>query len=530
MKDIVFLKNDKIYLNSNLTEEMFAKTKFSNLLKEKGLLISKSIDGKFNKIEEWTFELPEFFEDSVHFTKKTENFKTLDSIINEEKNVNFAILDVVSAISYAQKNNFSVPVNCPLGILLNEEKVLFLPEKTFDFCAKNLGLEEYNKLQNIWRDSVSSGKIAENFLKSVLVYYSFTKKVPFPIDEKAEQSVNIADKNFLPLEFCINGLNKKLCNYVDKSLKSEDVKEEFPLEEFKNDLIFPEKRKKTMKDEEFNKTVENFKIVQKTKISSKRKIRKHYVTMIISAVVFVFLCICGIYIHYENGKKPSVVGLDSKTVTKIFYSGLHTMNADYMTESAKECPQAVYYISTLPQIRVVSLMPGAYNFQSGLSTPENWFFFEPDTTKAYSHQIYGITNFTIDGENSILYEKIPTKSQKKAKLTRQDGKRIRNFDEKIHKVKYFLVHTVNNQIQVETYETDVILLFKKDKWQISELKQNFVTEFYDWAVFSADYKRILSENNGNIEISTQKLKQKYEWVPTLESIIHEKEYLDSLGY
>ena len=41
MNDIVFTENDKVFLNSFLTEESFAKTKLSNLMDCEGLLVSK---------------------------------------------------------------------------------------------------------------------------------------------------------------------------------------------------------------------------------------------------------------------------------------------------------------------------------------------------------------------------------------------------------------------------------------------------------------------------------------------------------
>lgn len=529
MKDIVYTQDNKIFLNSNLTEESFAKTKFSNLLGEKGLIFSKTGE-HFTSVEYWTFDSTKSIEDSVYFTKTGFSGKTLETIIIEENDdFNEALFCTVKAISYAQKKGFSVPCNGPAGILYNENQILFLPEKTFSSCAQHLEKSVYQKMQNIWVDSAASCLKAENFMQGVLIYYSLTKKVPFPLDSE-EQSVNIADKKFLPLKYCINGISTELSDFVDKSLKGENIISPLPKEIYKKELFESQNRKPSMNETEFSKSVEKFIRFQNAKISSKRKIRRHYIQIALIAVAAVFIFLCVALIKYENSKKPSVVGLTSQTVTEIFYSGIHKLNADYMKVSAKDCPQASYYISTIPQIRVVSLMPGAYNLESGLSSPENWFFFEPDTTKSYSHQIYGITNFKIDQKDSTLNLKVPKKSQRKLKLINQDGKRLKNLDEKTHFVEYYLVHTVNNRMEVDFYQTSVNLIFQKDKWQISELDQKWQTEFYDWAEVSKDFKTELEKNQNDVIKSVQNLKQKYPWVPTKESLEEEQKYLDSLGY
>ena len=180
MNDIVFTENDKVFLNSSLTEESFAKTKLSNLMDCEGLLVLKE-NSEFFSAQIWKFNLTEFKNGSVFFTKEGFSGSTLDSFITQKsENLCEILFDVVSAINFARKNGFSVPCNAPKGILYNKNAVLFLPEKTFSNCARLCGKSEYEKSSNIWLDSASSGKKAELFFQSVLVYYSFTKKVPFP--------------------------------------------------------------------------------------------------------------------------------------------------------------------------------------------------------------------------------------------------------------------------------------------------------------------------------------------------------------
>ena len=55
MENILSIKNDFIYLNSSLSEELFAKTKFSLMLNETGYIVSKSTDGTFSDFKPWKF-------------------------------------------------------------------------------------------------------------------------------------------------------------------------------------------------------------------------------------------------------------------------------------------------------------------------------------------------------------------------------------------------------------------------------------------------------------------------------------------
>ena len=207
------------------------------------------------------------------------------------------------------------------------------------------------------------------------------------------------------------------------------------------------------------------------------------------------------------------------------------MDTDLMLASAKDCPQAQRYISQVPQIYVASQMKSAYNFETGLSTPENWMFFEPDTTRSYSHFIFGLTNFTIDGIPSTLTEKAPTKKNHKHRITRaKDGRAIELSPEEEHTVHFYLVHTVDNMLTIEECTTRVKLNYRKDRWQITELEQNFTTETDSPLPFSLDYKQALKDFDHDEILAIDSLRTKYPWVPTTESMKIEKARLDAIGY
>ena len=128
-----------------------------------------------------------------------------------------------------------------------------------------------------------------------------------------------------------------------------------------------------------------------------------------------------------------------------------------MLAAAKDCPEAQRYISQVPQLYVTGQMRSAFNFESGVSTPENWFYFEPDSTKSYSHYIYGITNFQIDGEADSLNISVPTrKNHPGRKLFSETGnEKIEKNPDAQHTVTYYLVHNQDNLIYAEKYSIKI---------------------------------------------------------------------------
>ena len=174
-------------------------------------------------------------------------------------------------------------------------------------------------------------------------------------------------------------------------------------------------------------------------------------------------------------------------------------------------------------------MRTAYNFESGLSTPENWLLLPPDTTKAYSHVIYGLTQFKINETPSTLNIKMPTRKNHSEKLVKEDGEILKITSEKIHKVEYYLVHTVDNMIEIEKHTDFVSLRWEKNKWQIIKLDQVSYTEKLSPTVFQKDYKAAIEEHN-SIEKAVDSLRKKYPWLPYQQSIDEEDERLKKQGF
>jgi len=269
---------------------------------------------------------------------------------------------------------------------------------------------------------------------------------------------------------------------------------------------------------------------QKNKIKRIKTIRKNKILYLGITFAILFIATLTCLIVKEQQKKPTLLGLSSKEVVEVFYKGLHNMDTEYMNLAAKNCLQAKRYTSSLPQISIAESMRSAYNFDSGISTPENWLFFEPESSKQFSHRIFGITNFSIDSINTELDIKVPTRKEHSPVSQKYKSRKINFSQEENHAVHYFLINTADSMINVDEYTTIVKLSWIKNSWQITELKESYTTKKFFPADIAKDLKIQLAFCNNDVLNANRLLRTKYEWVPTDAAVIAEKERLDRRGY
>lgn len=526
--DLVTCREEKVWLNTSLDEMMFGKTKASLLLNEAGTLVTLQENNLI--FEQWKFSESHFYNNNVYFRGNFSG-KTLQQLIEtEDSQLGNVLLKICRIYSHAISNSIPLPCNGATGILINKEnnKILFLPEKTFDKSIANFGKEVYSFYQDLWRDFIATDKDALQFSLGVMSYFACAKTLPF----NEEKDQKISDRNFLPLEYAVNGIDKKLAHFTDNLLLGKSTDKQFPLELLEKEILEGESEKHSLNREKFLQGVKAYTEKKQNKLRRARFFRRNWPKFAAALGFLIFIAFATSAILNETGKKPTVIGLDSTETTKVFFRGLHTMDTDLMLASAKDCPEAQRYISQVPQLYVSGQMRSAYNFESGISTPENWFFFEPDTTKSYSHYIYGITNFVIDGKPDSLNIKVPTrKNHPTRKLFSEAGnEKIEKNPDAQHTVTYYLVHNQDNQIAIEQFTTVVTLKYIKNRWRILKLNQTSSFEIQSPLPVSLAYKKALAESKGNILKAIDSIRKEFYWVPTEESLLIESKKLDKLGY
>lgn len=529
--DIVSIKDSRIWLNTGLDETMFGKTKFSLLLDKQGLTVKKIPESENHTFENWKFDESKTTDEKVYFSGNFQG-KSLQNLIECQHPLLDKILyELFTIYIEAASKNIPLPCNGATGIIINIEKneTLFLPEETFNRSIANFGKQVYNFYQDGWRDSVETGNKAIEFAAGVLAYFAISKKLPF----NEETDLKISDRNFIPLEYCVNGINQKLSDAISTLLKGERLKKDFPINLLEEELFQKESKNHAVSEELFRKKSESFNSERTLKLKRSRFVQRNWPKVAAALAFLIFAGISTASILNENEKKPCMIGLDSTEVTEVFYKGIHTMDTDLMLAAAKDCPEAQRYISQVPQLYVTGQMRSAYNFESGISTPENWFFLEPDSTRSYSHYIYGISHFSIDEKDTPLDLKVPTrKNHPGRKIMAESGdQKIEKDPDAEHTVRYYLVHNQDNQIAIEQFTTKVTLKYIKNRWQILKLDQTSSYEIQSPLPVSLAMKEALRETEGNVIKAADIIRKgDFYWIPTARSLEIEEKRLDAIGY
>lgn len=531
MKNLLIVQNDSVMLNSKFDEVTFGKAKVSLLMKENGYIAEKNSDGNFSHFIKWNFTETKSLDGEVYFCGKFCSARTANELLEDfSENRKKILFDLCCAYDSAIENNIPLPCNGLSGILYNENSILFLPENLFDRSCRACGNEFYNQTQNKWKNSILDGQSARRYMESNIAYFALTGSSAYDFKTEEELSSAMSFKAFLPIEYKINGISELLAKSINTGIEGTFCQKTFPLDILKKELFSDLKNRKTMSQEDFLNRQKLFLQRQKNKIRRIKTIRKNKILYLGITFAILFIATLTCLIVKEQQKKPTLLGLSSKEVVEVFYKGLHNMDTEYMNLAAKNCLQAKRYTSSLPQISIAESMRSAYNFDSGISTPENWLFFEPESSKQFSHRIFGITNFSIDSINTELDTKVPTRKEHPPVSQKYKSRKTNFSQEENHAVHYFLINTADSMINVDEYTTIAKLSWIKNSWQITELEESYTTKKFFPADIAKDLKVQLDFCNNDVLNANRLLRTKYEWVPTDAAVAAEKERLDRRGY
>ncbi len=344
MEEILTLdrQKERSLLFTSLSEEEYAKTKFSRHMEGEGLIAREERDGTITFLP-WKFRGAVSTDEGVFFEGPYFEGQSISSILmnysrEEEKSKEEpekekipdshdssrddldkdtrentscpdapdsskkgldtrALFFLIKSFTAAIHENINLPCNGIFGILYSEKngkEALFLPEKAFNRSVMNLGKEKYAVIQEPYRDTNLNGKEALLFERAVLAYFSLTKVLPYP-PKNGDKSVDISYKNFIPLEYKINGINRKMATSINACLSQNFSaslkKDDFQLETFEKELFNPEERKPEFSKEDFQKNRELFFKKQQKKIGSHRKFNRAKGSIAVSLVAVAFIAI-----------------------------------------------------------------------------------------------------------------------------------------------------------------------------------------------------------------------------------------------
>ena len=534
---LIELYETEIRLNSHLDEYSFGKTNYDSILAQEGIFW----DGE--NFEPWSFSDVQSFnvedrsERIVFYCGKNPlsgQAKTLQEYLAAGgENALKAAKAVIQLLTQAAKDEENIPVIGAGGILVDISeslpKVLILPENLFKYAANALSPEEYTQAQEGWINQTINGLPAICFLRSSIAYHLISGRLPYPSTNSVER---ILDRNFLPLELCLQGIEPALAISVNRALKlnsnavnvpgkkqkgksSEDLTPEadFPLELL--DKAFELSKKTEIADKDFEEKVAAYKKSQASRIKASRNIRRNSSLIITAAIVLAVLVIITINTIKTRNSELTTKGLTSVQTIQGYFQGVNSKDTTMLMNFAKG-KKAQQQIDIVSQIYVMHKQRLAYNKDNGYANPESWLLLATNQERWEKTGIYGVTNLKIDGLPYELDVKVYQKDEKPEAVVQEGNITLQNGDFSVHGVDFYLLHSEGEDFGfvVEKVHEDITLTYNKDRWVITNIETESNTLPVSNKKFKADYWNAVAENGGDVIKALPQLRQKYEWLPS----------------
>ena len=549
---LLTIENNELRLNTNLDEYTFGKTAHDAVLSQEGVIF----DGK--NFRQWTFEEVKSYdvEKAGHQERlvfycaenplgDVKNAKTLAQFYEEGgENALAAVRSVCAALTAAAKDGNTIPMVGAGGIIIAGEKVLFAPETLFNYAINTLTPEEAVAQHHGFLNETISGLPALCFERAAVIYKLFTKKVPFGARDSIARNADIFDHNFLPIEYCVNGIDSELAALINNSLRltstevnvpgkkkkgksSEDLTPEadFPLEKLDEAFRLSQK---AANDKDFEEKVASYKKSQNSKINTKRKIKRNSTTIgAIIAIAFVVV-VASINTAKTRGEDYTSVGLTSTETIRAYMNGVNEKDTMLLSDFGHG-KEAGNFGDMVSRIYVMHKQRLAYGNDNGFGYPSNWLFYITDEKKYARSGVYGVTNLKIDGKPAEHVAEVHKKNEKAPPLTQEGGITLEKGSTSVHKIEYYMIYTEGEEVDyiVDKISATVTLSWKKNRWVITDIEENKKQGLgVDCNKFKADYFSELKKSGGEVIPAVDALRSKYEWLPEKEAMQRERDQIE----
>lgn len=555
---LVKIEDKEIRLNSRLTETAFGKNDYSSLITQTGILAKCDFysEGKYHfSFKNWNFESVKSFElensserfvfycgKSTGFSKKA---KTLTEFLeSENKDESFeAGFAIISLLTQAAKENVKLPLNGGGGILIelkgDKTSVLFLPENLFKYSVAGLPPADIASLYGNWLNQTIYDLPALCFFRGVIAYKILSDKFPYQNENQTERNADILDRNFLPMELTVNGIDKNLANEIDKSLKlnsnfvnipgkkkkgksSEDLT---PTAEFPLELLYANKNQKTenkISEEEFAQKAENYLKNKKSQVLLKRRIRRNSTKIIIGGVAAVFVVIVTLNFIRTRQEEYISKGMTSVQTVQTFLNGINEKDTLTLSNITKG-HEAQKVVDSVSQIYVAGKQREVYSKDNGFGDWVSWLFFSKDAESMNKAGLYAISLPKIDSRPVELKNCAFMRNEKPEAVTQENGITLEDGVKSVHKAEYLLFHTEGefNEIQMDSIVQIYTLTYKKNSWFITDIDFESEQLEFNSTAFKNDFLTALIRCDKNIVNAVEQLRISYDFLPSKE--ILEKE-------
>lgn len=552
--DLLTIENGELRLNTNLDEYTFGKTAHDAVLNQEGVLF----DGK--NFRQWTFEDVKSYDSEkngrperlVFYCAKTpldNRARTLADLLAEGGEEAYqAVSAVCTALTSAAKNGNQIPMVGAGGIMVDGDKVLFAPENLFDYAANTLTAEEALIQQRAYLNESIKELPAICFERAAICYKLLTKNFAFSALDPIARNADIFDNNFLPVEYCVNGIDSELAQAINKGLKlnstavnvpgkkkkgkaSEDLRPtaDFPLEKLEAAWKLSEEQAKNGSDSAFEEKVAAYKKSHDSKINTKRKLKRNSTTIAVISALAVIVTVIIINTVKSRGSDYTSIGLTSTQTISAFMNAVNEKDTMLLSEFS-EGKSADRFSDMVSRIYVMHKQRMAYGGgDNGFAYPANWLFFITDEAKYKRSGIYGITNLTIDNKPAEHVEQLHKRNEKAAPLTREGSITLQDGSSSVHKIEYYLIYTEGEEVDymADKITATITLTWKKNRWLITKIEENRnEPQNVDCEQFKNDYFAELKKTDGQVIPAAEALRSKYQWLPEASALQREKDRID----
>ena len=551
--NLLTIENNELRLCTNLDEYTYGKTAHDAVLSQEGVIF----DGK--NFRQWTFEEVKSYdvekddhqERLVFYCAENplgnadKEAKTLAQLYKEGGEAALtAVRAVCTALTAAAKDSNTIPMVGAGGIMVAGEKVIFAPQALFNYSINTLNPAEAVEQQHGFLNETINGLPALCFERAAVIYKLLTKNVPFSATDSIARNADILDRNFLPVEYCVNGIDSELAQAINNSLKlnstvvnvpgkkkkgksSEDLTPEadFPIEKI------DEAYKLSLNsdsDKEFEEKVAAYKKSQNSKINTKRKLKRNSTTIGVIIAIILVVVVAGINTAKTRGEDYTSVGLTSTETIRAYMNGVNEKDTMLLSDFGHG-KEAGNFGDMVSRIYVMHKQRLAYGNDNGFAYPSNWLFYITDDTR-YTHSgVYGVTNLKIDGKAEQLNVELHKKNEKLPPLTKEGNVTLENGSTSVHKVEYYLIYTEgeNADYMVDKFISTYTLTYKKNRWVITDMQDEpRIPLNVDCSQFKKDYFAQLEKTEGDVMKATDNLRSKYEWLPEKDAMQREHDQIE----
>lgn len=557
----VVVQNDEIRLNSGLNEYFFGKTNYFTMISENGLVYDSNKDD----FSPWKFQGVATYKDNIKTDKFDESLESeasvfycgrnplcekamslLDYFNNGGDNLYKAVVLVCKAMTTAVKSDKKLPAVGAGGIIVDTEnsKVLFLPEDIFKYSTNLLSQEQYFNENSGWTNRTITGNPAICYERALIVYKLLTKRFPYPAVDETERNADILDKNFLPLELCIEEINMDFAREINRALKLNSTSVSIPGKKKKGvdseDLtIHPDfnfehlekawelSKKKNISEKELAEKAGNYIKTQKSKIEAKRKLRRNTTSILAAAGVAVLIIIMAVSSAHKQNRQFTSKGLTSTEVIQVFFQGINSKDMKQMNPLVRgEAPEQ--YLNNITNLFLLEKQIIGFTKETVYGNPGFWLLNVTNNERFSKLRVYGVTNLKIDGKPVESEVKMFRKSDNPEVITFDNNKTLSPGDTVNHNVDYYFLQTnpEDYSVTVEKRSEIYTLTYRNEKWIITDIDSVIEQIPVDTEEFKKDYFMALAVNNNDIVKVLDSLRPEYEWLPSDYAV--EQEYLKIL--